>query len=218
MPEPDGPTRATNDPGREDREARRHVRSRPKNRSVSSTSYDLSPCHGHWAAARPLLRDEEAGVLLEDRLLEGQHLRRRVDPELAGEDGAQLAERAQRLALGAGLVLREDEELPATFAQGRGTHQGVRQASDLPRPPAAQHRVHVHLLRLEAQLVEPPASRRAGGQSGRSAKAGPRHWARACSSRKATRSLSPTVRSARARVTRASKSWASTSSGGTART
>jgi hypothetical protein len=96
-----------------------------------------------------------AGRGVEDRLLQGQHLRRRVDPELPGEDTAELAQRAERLALRPGLVLREDEELPATFAQGCGTHQRVGQREHLPWSPAAQHRVHVHLLRLETQLVEP---------------------------------------------------------------
>ena len=39
----------------------------------------------------------------------------------------------------------------------------VRQRQHLPGPPAAQHRVDVHLLRLEAQLVEAPC-RSAGGR------------------------------------------------------
>ena len=148
-----------------------------------------------------------AGVLPQDRLLQGHHLRRRVDPELPGQDGAELAERAQRLALRAGLVLREGEQLPAALAQRRGAHQGLRLGEHLAGPPAAQQRVDLQLLGLQAQLVEPPGRPAGGRPVGEVGEGRPAPQGEGLVSRKATRSVSPSVSSSRARVTWASNSW-----------
>ena len=162
LPEPEGPTRAAKEPAASRSRHDLDVAVAAEEPLGVVDVVRLEPLPGALGRSRPGLRDEEAGVLLQDRLLEGQHLRRRVDPELPGQDGAQLAQGAQRLALGAGLVLREDEELPAALAQRRGAHQRVRLGHHLTGAPAAQHRVDMHLLRLEAKLVEAPG-RSAGG-------------------------------------------------------
>ena len=64
-------------------------------------------------------------------------------------------QRAQRLALLAGLVLGLCEQRPAPLPQRRGGDLRLRLSQHLPVPPDAQERVHARLLGLEAQLPQP---------------------------------------------------------------
>lgn len=94
----------------------------------------------------------ERGVLPQDGLLEGHHLRGRVDAQLPGEHGPELPDGAQRLALGAGAVLRKGEQFPAAFAEGGGSHHLVGPGQGLPGAAAAQLRIEQQLLRISTQL------------------------------------------------------------------
>ena len=104
------------------------------------------------------------------------------------------------------------EERPAALTQRSGAHQLLRTRQDLPRATAAEQRVDAELLGVQTELLQTSSLRRAGGQRRGRRRLRPRHRARASPSRKATRSLSPSVSSSRARATRASNRWASTSS------
>ena len=133
----------------------------------------LEPLPGALRRPPPRLGDEEAGVLRQDRLLEGHHLRRRIDAELLGQHCAELPQGAQCFALGPRLVLREREELPAALAQRCGPHHRVSLRQHLSRASAAQQRVDLHLLRLETQVLEPSGLSPCGRPVGKVGKRGP---------------------------------------------
>ena len=219
LPEPDGPTRATNEPGAEDLQARGHVRVPAEEPLgvvdvVRPESLPRALRGPGRAAAGPGGGGPAAGSTAPGPASPATGRSRAPGP---GRRAAGAASAAPRPGRRSGTARGRGAPSGARAAERRAPARAPRASTSRGRPLRSM-RVDVHLLGLETQLVSRPASRRAGGQSGRSAKARPRHRARACSSRKATRSLSPTVRSSRARVTCASKSWASTSSGGTART
>ena len=65
-------------------------------------------------------------------------------------------DRAQRLSLGARLVLRQRQQRPASFAEGRGPHEGLRLRQHLVVPARTQQGVHPELLGLEAQFRQAP--------------------------------------------------------------
>ncbi len=60
----------------------------------------------------------QRAVLAQDRLLQGEELRSRIESQLTDEDGARLVDRPQGLALLPRLVLGQGEELPAALPGG----------------------------------------------------------------------------------------------------
>jgi hypothetical protein len=61
-------------------------------------------------------------VLAQDRRLQGDQVRSRLQAQLGGQHGACPVEGAQRLALTAGLVLGQSQQRPTPFPQRRGGH------------------------------------------------------------------------------------------------
>ncbi len=97
---------------------------------------------------------DEGRVLAQDRLLQGDQLRPRIDAQLSGQHRARLAQGAQRLTLAAGLVLGQGEQCPAPLAQRRRGDQRLRLGQHLAVLAALQAGVDAQLLGVETQLLE----------------------------------------------------------------
>ncbi|CAN5430701.1 hypothetical protein BH10ACT10_BH10ACT10_12060 [soil metagenome] len=102
-----------------------------------------------WQVSR-----EQPRILLQDRPLESDEIRPRVEPELRRQRGPDLTNRAQCLGLSPRLVLGESEKPPTSFAQGGLGDQALRLRQHLPTPTGADRRVDPQLLEVLPQLVE----------------------------------------------------------------
>ncbi len=78
---------------------------------------------------------------------------------MLGQDPLELVDRAERLALLPGLVLRAGQQHPAVLTQRRGADQDLRLGEDLAVPPGPQQGVDPELLGLQAQLGQSRAGR-----------------------------------------------------------
>ncbi len=93
-------------------------------------------------------------VLLQDRLLELDELRARVEPELAAQHPAYLAKGPERVGLPAGPVLRQRQQRPTPLPQRSLLDQRHQLGQDLRVLTGAQGAVQAQLLGVQPQLGE----------------------------------------------------------------
>ncbi len=99
--------------------------------------------------------DLELGALPQDPLVEPSELRRRVDPELLGQELSGPLERGERVGLPARAVEREDQLPPQAFAERVVCGERLELADDLGVPAEREHGLRTVLDRGQAQLIEP---------------------------------------------------------------
>ena len=94
-------------------------------------------------------------VLLQDRLFEDDEIRTRINSQLGGEDRAGPVEGAQRVALLAGLVLRQRKQGPPVLPQRCLGDARLCLRQHFPVASGSHRRVEAQLLGVEAQLLQP---------------------------------------------------------------
>ena len=114
-----------------------------------------SPVRAHRARLRQRALHDQRRILPQDRLLQGGDLRSRIQAEFTIKHRAELAERAQRLTLTAGLVLRGGQQRPPTFAQRGLSHQRLRLRQDPVVLACPQGGLDVQLLGCVQELGQP---------------------------------------------------------------
>ncbi len=108
------------------------------------------PCAGTRPGAGPT-----AQLLAQHPPLQLPQLRRRVEPELVGEPGAQPGEGRQRVALPAGGDQRLHQYADGPLAQRLGGHQRLELGDRLRGPAHRQQRLRVLLAAAGLQLGQP---------------------------------------------------------------
>ena len=140
-----------------------------------------APATGRWRRAGRVAGARAGLVLPQDRPPRVPRPPGRVDAQVAGEDGLELVDGAQRLSLRAGQVLRRREQRPSAFTQWRGT-------APAPGPPPGPRRAgppaRCASMRSSSASSRSSWRRRdlglgAGPSTPRSAKGSPRHRAKA---------------------------------------
>ncbi len=191
FPLPDGPT-TTSTPFADSR--RRHSptsTSRPKKPSASSTSNGTRPRYGHsgLATSGRCRRRRGPGSWRRIACSNDEQVRPGIDAQLGGQRSARLAQRAQRLALTAGLVLGQGEQRPAPLAQRLPGDErlGARANTSRCRPLCRQASTRSSSTSRRI-CSSRAASIRAGSQRSASASGWPRHSASASPSTYAARS------------------------------
>ena len=159
LPLPDGPTTASR---RTDGQPLQAARSPPRGRRTTRRRPRRTP-RGRGTARRPrwagAAGSTGAGVLTQDRLLERDQVGTGVQPQVPSQDDPDPAQRAQRLRLPSGEVLRLGQQRPAPLPQRRGLDHRRRLGQHLGVVAGRQRGLDDQLLELEAHLARGGAPR-----------------------------------------------------------
>ena len=160
FPTPDGPITVTTPASVEPSHARRHVRvTTEEDVGVVDVVMDQTRVRASRAGIGGHRHRSKRRVVPQDRLLERDQVGTGIESQLGGEHRAGTMKGAQRVALLAGLVLRQREQRPPTLSQRRLGDPSSASRQHLPVTPGAERRVDAELLSVEAQLLQ---SRRLG--------------------------------------------------------